>query len=566
MRFTVLGLAIFYMMHSSHAAQAETSLLETIQLAQQENSDEVISRKEIQTANTLGDALKHLSGVQSSAFGPHAGAPVIRSLSGHRVGVMENGLSIQGLNAISGDIAIPFDSLFSQAVTVNKWSDAVRYGGQAIGGSVNIDDGLIPREIAEKSHDMEVVLRKGFNHFDAKGMRIQLNNQNNLAATLQFSQQEIDSYDIPGSSKAAVCETQVFGENGGVNSNLASQCQKDTRIEKVFNTRYLPYLNNYVLEHIQQDPSNFSDYYDSQESAKYTDKPVSSWYVNGKYVDYVNTPNPDYVAGESKEAIQKINQDVTPNYYKKLANTASEQDHYAIGATYFMPQGYIGFSADHKTHQYGVPGFSLENKSFQKSYLDSLPVSVQTQQNRFVLDALWKPEFALQQVQFKAAQINNRSGEFIGAKNANQYRFTTQQAEITAKHQPFKLNKSYQLTGEIGAILSNRSVSGQGNLKYLPDVKSHTTAFFIQEKLDFDRIYLDAGYRTEQVKHEVQAQNFKLSRNAVNTVLQDQNFDLNSFSLGTGMYVTNFLELKAKYTESERTPEINELYSSNPHY
>lgn len=231
-----------------------------------------------------------------------------------------------------------------------------------------------------------------------------------------------------------------------------------------------------------------------------------------------------------------------------------------------MPQGYIGFSADHKTHQYGVPGFSLENKSFQKSYLDSLPVSVQTQQNRFVLDALWKPEFALQQVQFKAAQINNRSGEFIGAKNANQYRFTTQQAEITAKHQPFKLNKSYQLTGEIGAILSNRSVSGQGNLKYLPDVKSHTTAFFIQEKLDFDRIYLDAGYRTEQVKHEVQAQNFKLSRNAVNTVLQDQNFDLNSFSLGTGMYVTNFLELKAKYTESERAPEINELYSSNPHY
>ncbi|MBF4520407.1 hypothetical protein IS511_04295 [Acinetobacter towneri] len=48
MRFTVLGLAIFYMMHSAHAAQAETSLLETIQLqAQQENSDEVISRKEI---------------------------------------------------------------------------------------------------------------------------------------------------------------------------------------------------------------------------------------------------------------------------------------------------------------------------------------------------------------------------------------------------------------------------------------------------------------------------------------------------------------------------------------
>lgn len=150
-----------------------------------------------------------------------------------------------------------------------------------------------------------------------------------------------------------------------------------------------------------------------------------------------------------------------------------------------MPQGYIGFSADHKTHQYGVPGFSLENKSFQKSYLDSLPVSVQTQQNRFVLDALWKPEFALQQVQFKAAQINNRSGEFIGAKNANQYRFTTQQAEITAKHQPFKLNKSYQLTGEIGAILSNRSVSGQGESKIFTRCKKSYNCIFYTGKTGF---------------------------------------------------------------------------------
>lgn len=81
-------------------------------------------------------------------------------------------------------------------------------------------------------------------------------------------------YDIPGASKAAVCETQVFGGRGGVNTGLASQCQKDTRIEKIFNTRYQPYLNNYVLEHIQQNPSNLSDYYDSQESAKYTDKPI----------------------------------------------------------------------------------------------------------------------------------------------------------------------------------------------------------------------------------------------------------------------------------------------------
>lgn len=90
MRLTLLGLSIFYMMH---VAYAETTLLEIISLqAQQENSDHIVGKEKIQTANTLGDALKYLSGVQSRAFGPHAGTPVISSLSGHRVGVMEKWL------------------------------------------------------------------------------------------------------------------------------------------------------------------------------------------------------------------------------------------------------------------------------------------------------------------------------------------------------------------------------------------------------------------------------------------------------------------------------------------
>mgnify|MGYP001580603021 CR=1 FL=1 len=50
---------------------------------------------------TLGDALKHLSGVQSSAFGPNSGAPVIRSLSGNRVQILENGQSIYEIGRAS---------------------------------------------------------------------------------------------------------------------------------------------------------------------------------------------------------------------------------------------------------------------------------------------------------------------------------------------------------------------------------------------------------------------------------------------------------------------------------
>lgn len=61
-----------------------------------------------------------------------------------------------------------------------------------------------------------------------------------------------------------------------------------------------------------------------------------------------------------------------------------------------------------------------------------LPVSVHTKQNRFALDALWEqPANFVESIQVKAAKLNNSSGEYIAAENANQYQFNTQQAELS---------------------------------------------------------------------------------------------------------------------------------------
>ena len=155
------------------------------------------------------------------------GAPVIRSLSGNRVQILQDGQSILGMNAISGDINIPFDPLFVRSVIVNKSSDTVRYGGNAIGGSVEIDSGLIPRSLEDTEQSMELVLRKGFNAADAQGFRMNFNNQRNLSTNLQVSRQRISHYDIPGNSKADVCNTRLFPPTGGVNSALADSCRGD---------------------------------------------------------------------------------------------------------------------------------------------------------------------------------------------------------------------------------------------------------------------------------------------------------------------------------------------------
>ena len=527
-----------------------THSLKPIKLSAEEEfkKEHKVEKQFIEKANTLGDAIKHVSGVQSSSFGPNSGAPVIRGLQGNRVGVFENGTSIQGLNAISGNVNIPFDPIFTESIKINKSSNSVRYGDQSLGGSVEVDSGLIPKEIPEKSRELDLVLKKGWNNFDAKGLKLQLSNQTNLATNIRFSRQEIKSYKIPGKSKADVCESEIF-RNGGVNSSLADVCQKDSRIKSTYNKASQPYIDQFITDN--------PDYADGDFSY-YTDNATSTF--GGKV--YQNIANPDYVQGTERFKHENINNDVTPNYNKKLGNSYAINDNIALGTTYFLENGYIGFSADYKKSHYGVPGFSMENKSFQTNYDDGLPVGVKTEQNTFLLDSLFnQPLPFLDNIQFKASNLVNKSGEYIGASEANLYEFEQNFAEFVVKQKELKF-----LSGEMGLSWGQRDVHGKGYARYLPNVKTNKQAFFIQEKLSFNPIYFDAGYRKEKVEHQIQDQTFVLARNANNQKLENRDFDLTQFYVGAGLNWGEHVHIYAKYSESERAPEINELYSSNPHY
>lgn len=63
--------------------------------------------------------------------------------------------------------------------------------------------------------------------------------------------------------------------------------------------------------------------------------------------------------------------------------------------------------------------------------------------------------------------------------------------------------------------------------------------YSFRKKLDFNKISFDAGYRVEKVKHEIQDQSCKLARNASNSTLEDQSFDLNSFYIGSEFRFTD---------------------------
>lgn len=570
MQRSTLTLCILFALQQVQAnTNDDINTLKTIivQADEEDEEDEsiIVSKQYIENSHTLADALIHIAGVQSSSFGPHSGAPVIRSQNGNRVSILENGQSVYGMNAISGNISIPFDPLFSESIRVQKSSDTVRYGGNAIGGSVDIDSGLISKKMAEKDHSVSIAFKKGFNRANAQGFKANFNNQKNLSTNIQFSTQKMSSYKIPGYSKASICDEDslafpVNAAGQGTSSILSSRCQRDIRIEKAYQTAAQPYFNDAVLALIGQNASNFFDYYDGLEEFKYSDNSTSIKIDDKK--EFVNTPNPDYVPGTSEYILKKINQDVTPNYYKKMGNSHSKNENMAIGTTYFLDNGYIRLSLDHKTSHYGVPGFSLENKSFQSSYQDGLPVSVQSKQNRYALDVLVnQPIPFFDTIEFKASKLQNTSGEYIGGKNSNQYNFDSQFSELVLGHLPFQM-----LRGELGFNLNHRKVNGTGVQRYLPNVRTETKAIFLNEKLSFDRIYFNAGYRFEQVDHELLDDTFKISRNSNGSKQVNKHYDLNSYTVDFGAQITDILEFKTKYSRSERAPEINELYSSNPHF
>lgn len=95
--------------------------------------------------STLGETLNQMPGVSSTYFGPNSSRPVIRGLDGDRIKVLENGGSSLDASTLSYDHAVPLDPLVAEQIEVVRGPAALLYGGNAIGGVVNVIDNRIPK-------------------------------------------------------------------------------------------------------------------------------------------------------------------------------------------------------------------------------------------------------------------------------------------------------------------------------------------------------------------------------------------------------------------------------------
>ena len=99
---------------------------------------------QLRGSSTLGETIGNLPGVSSSYFGPGASRPIIRGLDGDRIRILQGSVGTLDASSLSFDHAVPTDAMAVTRIEVVRGAAALLYGGNAVGGVVNVLTNRIP--------------------------------------------------------------------------------------------------------------------------------------------------------------------------------------------------------------------------------------------------------------------------------------------------------------------------------------------------------------------------------------------------------------------------------------
>lgn len=95
----------------------------------------------------LGETLAGLPGVHLDNFGGGASRPVIRGQTTPRIEILTDGANLFDVSSISPDHAITTDPLLLDAIEIQRGPAAIRYGGNATNGAINLIDSKVPKAV-----------------------------------------------------------------------------------------------------------------------------------------------------------------------------------------------------------------------------------------------------------------------------------------------------------------------------------------------------------------------------------------------------------------------------------
>jgi iron complex outermembrane receptor protein len=186
----------------------------------------VINRGEALQASIsggIGETLAGIPGVRSTFYGVNASRPIVRGLGEDRIRLVLNGL--QGIDAstISPDHAPAIDGLDAEGIEVLKGPAALRYGGNAVGGVVNVVDGRLPTKLPEKPFAGEIFLA-GSTAEDAGTAAFKLvGTRGNGVLRVDGFRRESQDYKVPGFSQTAALRAVTGDDTEGTAFNTRGE-------------------------------------------------------------------------------------------------------------------------------------------------------------------------------------------------------------------------------------------------------------------------------------------------------------------------------------------------------
>lgn len=112
-------------------------------------------------SNSIADVLSNEVGISTTGFGPGSGRPIIRGQTKDRVRILENGLENGDVSSVSDDHAVTNDPFSTDRIDILRGASALMYGGQSIGGLVDIIDESIAEDNIGKDLDGQLKILKG---------------------------------------------------------------------------------------------------------------------------------------------------------------------------------------------------------------------------------------------------------------------------------------------------------------------------------------------------------------------------------------------------------------------
>ena len=182
-------------------------------------------------AGSLGDTLDSQPGVATTFFGAGASRPVLRGLGAERVLVLTNGIGVIDVSAASPDHQLATDGLDADSIEILRGPAALAYGGQAIGGVVNVIDGLIVETLPDTPAYADL-----FGAWNSVNSGTELAGRSQFVAgpfvfTLSASDRNFDDYDIPGFVESSALRTLEAAENPGAEPEEDSGSVENSFVE-----------------------------------------------------------------------------------------------------------------------------------------------------------------------------------------------------------------------------------------------------------------------------------------------------------------------------------------------